>query len=281
MPESISMRDQEVPPGPNGWVALYRFYDTADQLLYVGITSAPSSRWAHHRHFAEGTWWSSAVRKRVRWYATRAEAARAETDAIRREAPLWNVAGAPSSNPRLSIRRFSEATTGCEHDQCNADMMIYQVIASEIAAGEPGVGEMVPPLRSVTARFGVSPRVARNAIAMLKEDGLIEAVTAKGLQRQRVIANRPAPGWNPPPLPDGRDALEVLLTALRTKSTVLPIIATREMGLSVNVVRGWAIRHPHISEAIEVATREGQAARLRRRLTARPGRGKRTDLPAA
>lgn len=35
--------------------ALYRFYDAAGALLYVGITIDPGSRWRSHAH--DKPWW--------------------------------------------------------------------------------------------------------------------------------------------------------------------------------------------------------------------------------
>lgn len=270
-----STRDEHTDPGPLGGVALYRFFDAADQLLYVGITSAPSARWTFHRYFAAGTWWHAATRKTVRWFATREEAAAAELGAIRSEAPLWNSAGAGEDSPRLAVRRFIETTGGrgsAEEGWRNADMAVYQVIASEIAEGIPAIGEVLPTQGTLTSRFGVSAGVARQAARMLEEDGFVARDHEGGVRRLRVVADRPTPGWRPPPLPDGRDALDVLLTALREHAVVLPIAATRQMKLPVSVVRGWTQRHTHIAEAVDEAIEAGRKVRLRAKL------GARTDL---
>jgi len=270
-----STRDGQTGPGPLGGVALYRFFDAADQLLYVGITSAPAARWTFHRYFAAGTWWHAATRKTVRWFATRKEAAAAELDAIRGEAPLWNTAGAAENNPRLAVRRFIETTGGpgsAEEGWRNADMAVYQVIASEIAEGVPAIGEVLPPLGTFTSRFGVSAGVARKATRMLEEDGFVVRGHEGGVRRLRVVADRPTPGWRPPPLPDGRDALDVLLAALREHAVVLSIAATRQMKLPVSVVRGWTQRHTHIAEAVDEAIEAGRKASLRGKLGARTDR---------
>ena len=72
----------------DGEVALYRFFDREDRLLYVGITEEPIKRWNAH---ASRKWWPSAARYRVEWYATRPKAERAEREAIVAERPQHNV----------------------------------------------------------------------------------------------------------------------------------------------------------------------------------------------
>jgi predicted GIY-YIG superfamily endonuclease len=68
---------------------LYRFYDAADRLLYIGITSALGSRWdAHNRH---KTWWPDVVRATVEHHPDRAAVLAAEKAAINAEKPIHNV----------------------------------------------------------------------------------------------------------------------------------------------------------------------------------------------
>lgn len=71
--------------------SLYRFYDEADQLLYVGITGDPRARWAQHA--AERAWWPDVARHSVEWLDSREDAEAAELAAITAEGPLHNVAG--------------------------------------------------------------------------------------------------------------------------------------------------------------------------------------------
>lgn len=89
--------------------ALYRFYDAADRLLYVGITSDPADRWA--RHAAEKPWWPEVARHAVEWLSSRDAALAAEAAAIVAEEPLHNVMGTP---------RQREATTAFHHEHHEA-----------------------------------------------------------------------------------------------------------------------------------------------------------------
>ncbi len=70
--------------------AVYRFFDAADRLLYVGITHDTRVRWAWHKGNAK--WWTDQRRVAVTWFDSRDEATAAEYRAIQDEAPLWNRA---------------------------------------------------------------------------------------------------------------------------------------------------------------------------------------------
>lgn len=70
---------------------LYRFYDSDGQLLYVGITDDPHTRWATHARKNAESWWADVCVVHSEWYPTRTEAEAAEVDAIQREDPLHNV----------------------------------------------------------------------------------------------------------------------------------------------------------------------------------------------
>jgi hypothetical protein len=67
--------------------ALYRLYDAADQLLYVGIGIAPEYRVRAHRR---KPWGHLIVRAEIEWYPTDRAAAVAEKQAIRGEHPIHN-----------------------------------------------------------------------------------------------------------------------------------------------------------------------------------------------
>jgi predicted GIY-YIG superfamily endonuclease len=83
--------------------ALYRFYDSRETLLYVGITSDPWRRW--REHVQEKPWYPQVKHQAVTWFDSEPQARRAEVRAIRREKPQFNIAGAvrPAS-ARFNIR---------------------------------------------------------------------------------------------------------------------------------------------------------------------------------
>lgn len=69
--------------------ALYRFWDSSDVLLYVGITLNPGERWKQHR--ADKPWWSEVAKVTVENHPDRAAVLDAERDAILAEGPKYNI----------------------------------------------------------------------------------------------------------------------------------------------------------------------------------------------
>lgn len=82
-------RDTHDLSGPS---CLYRYYDARGVLLYVGITKDPIRRRRDHQSHSE--WYPHAVEPLIEWFEDRKSALRAERDAIRDEAPVFNVVGA-------------------------------------------------------------------------------------------------------------------------------------------------------------------------------------------
>jgi len=70
---------------------LYRLFDAAGDLLYVGVTGDLRGRLTQHT--ADKHWWSQVTRKTVAWYGSRSDALQAETAAIVNEHPRYNVVG--------------------------------------------------------------------------------------------------------------------------------------------------------------------------------------------
>lgn len=70
---------------------VYRVFDAADRLLYVGVSIDPDARLAQHAKNA--LWWCFQARSTVEQYATRDLAEMAEAEAIANEHPRWNAQG--------------------------------------------------------------------------------------------------------------------------------------------------------------------------------------------
>lgn len=79
---------------------LYRFYDTDDQLLYVGITDRGPRRW--REHMAHKPWWSDVARIDLEHIEGRRAAERAERQAIITEQPLHNIVHARAKSTSRS-----------------------------------------------------------------------------------------------------------------------------------------------------------------------------------
>lgn len=76
--------------------ALYRLFDTAGVLLYVGISVDPKQRFKEHKH-GNGRnkakeWWPDVVTAELDWFDSRSEAETAESFAIVTEHPRHNTA---------------------------------------------------------------------------------------------------------------------------------------------------------------------------------------------
>ena len=69
--------------------ALYRFYDSEELLLYVGITTRVDRRFEQHKR--SKSWFNLAARIEIEYYETRGEALAAEAHAIQSEEPLFNI----------------------------------------------------------------------------------------------------------------------------------------------------------------------------------------------
>jgi hypothetical protein len=72
-----------------GQTWLYRAFDEAGELLYVGITGNVSGRMRTHRR--SSPWWDRCNYLELAVFKTRAEAAGAERRAIRNELPRFNI----------------------------------------------------------------------------------------------------------------------------------------------------------------------------------------------
>jgi prevent-host-death family protein len=116
--------------------ALYRLYDEADVLLYIGISHQPDVRFEQHSKLKE--WWPQVDRREVQWFDDRPSAAAAEADAIRSEDPEYNGTYSPRRNRR--IVRDAVAADGLREVSLSlARQKIAGLIRSVEEGGEPVV----------------------------------------------------------------------------------------------------------------------------------------------
>lgn len=73
----------------NQKTALYRHYDEANKLLYVGVSISALTRYLSHKNGSD--WSDEAVRMEVEWFNSREEALDAEIEAIKNELPIYNI----------------------------------------------------------------------------------------------------------------------------------------------------------------------------------------------
>ena len=76
---------------------LYRWFDAAGALLYVGISDSLASRTKAHARGSE--WYPKAARSTLESFETREAAMAAEKKAIKTEGPQYNLACKPYTGP--------------------------------------------------------------------------------------------------------------------------------------------------------------------------------------
>lgn len=74
---------------------VYRFYDVAGSLLYIGYSSELLTRLTGHR--LQSPWFPKVATVKVEHYATREEAKLAEKAAIECERPRYNINHKPGA----------------------------------------------------------------------------------------------------------------------------------------------------------------------------------------
>jgi hypothetical protein len=127
------------PPAPaTERTAVYRLFDAADELLYVGMTCDFDQRIGTHAR--DKPWWPEVARTTCEWFTSRPDAALAEYTAITDENPRYNI-----------VRWNQEPRPRPAQTVLNAARDAY---ADSVAAREP-ISE-----RALAERFNISRRRA-------------------------------------------------------------------------------------------------------------------------
>lgn len=160
-------------PVPAERTALYRYFNADGDLLYIGISIDPDGRLKAHRDNHE-PWVSEAARRSVEWHDTRADALKAEEEAIKAERPRFNgkhnyndAPFDPAAWPRVTGRHKVP--------------VIVDLMRSEIASGRWACGQRIPSLRTLGQAAGASIRIVSRASVQLQADGLLDFRPGHGL----------------------------------------------------------------------------------------------------
>jgi hypothetical protein len=102
---------------------LYRYFDSEDRLLYIGITQNQGSRF--QQHFATSAWFSKVHRATFQHFETREEALSAEQAAIVAELPIYNLVHNPRRETwRSHFDRLFDLTDNlCNQDEFHAELI--------------------------------------------------------------------------------------------------------------------------------------------------------------
>ena len=115
-------------------VALYRQFDAADRLLYIGITNNPKRRLWEHK--CRAVWAEQIARVDVVWLRSREEAAQAEREAIAAEAPIFNGGAMQAQGPTGDALRDWMTSTGMTQSDIAEAYGISQATLSKMMTGK-------------------------------------------------------------------------------------------------------------------------------------------------
>lgn len=92
--------------------AVYRLYNEAGELIYVGVGFIPEERMRAHAR--EKPWWPLVKSWTITWHPDRQSARDAETAAIKAEHPIANIAGTPLNDTKTHIAREAAQRAAAE-----------------------------------------------------------------------------------------------------------------------------------------------------------------------
>ncbi len=206
---------------------LYRFWDAADSLLYVGLTCDPGSRWS--AHIGDKPWWTEVAKITLEHHPDLAAVQAAEHEAIRSENPRFNRSG---TSKVLGPRRQGRAKLRTDaHD-------IAGVIRAEISADRFVSGEALPSSPSLAKRFDASVNMIWRAMKILEAEELVQTRRGSGttvLDRQLLhIDTVPPSGTVFLLVVTGRPDIALITTEVVTSSAEpVPPIVTDALGPDV------------------------------------------------
>lgn len=175
MPASTDLEDDgiagDVEDRPT---AVYRLYDAAGQLLYVGVSCELEKRWATHRRGK--SWWPAVAEKQIVWHPNRVSALLEESAAIEDEGPAHNFTGVVDEVD-LRLAKVAKALTEPRPNPASGPRGyrdLAALICSWIDDGTVQPGAVLPSERSMQQTYGLGRDAVRDAIFALRVAGLID-----------------------------------------------------------------------------------------------------------
>lgn len=111
------------PAYPMVMTAVYRLYDAAGRLLYVGVAEDFDVRFRQHSY--EKSWWPDVRHRDVIWLPTRLDALAEEAGAIDREQPVHNLRRGHSRIGLMVMQRPPSHLEGYDPFRLRAKMRLY------------------------------------------------------------------------------------------------------------------------------------------------------------
>lgn len=218
-----------VAPASLSPTCVYRMYDEADRLLYVGVSGDLPTRLNAHR--SEKPWYTEVSRITLKHFPTRDGALDAETHAIAQEGPLYNRTG-----PEV---RHSGAIGGSAR-------LVAAALRARIVAGEFAPGTAIPSERDLVREYDATRPLLRDAIRSLREEGILVSrhgagTYVRGPARRALIRLSRPPQREPS---DGADIFASSLAAAGLSPIVQTDVAVEVPPQSVAKTLGIDIDHP-------------------------------------
>lgn len=170
------------PSGRPKPVAVYRFFDAAGQLIYVGQTADPKERF--RRHSAESDWWSEVAHRLVDWWPDKAAAVAEEARLVAEQSPRYNVQHSPvvvrARNRRRSGGSLEDIRAAMRGQRCVRTV----ILLGRLAERQPDIYDQWTPgdLGAFVSShgFAVRKRLKGGQSCLVLEE--VEAALAAGQQ---------------------------------------------------------------------------------------------------
>lgn len=166
--------------------ALYRLFDGADQLLYVGITHDLEQRWEYHSYMQ--AWWHLVQRQSIEWFPNRPAAVEAERAAVATESPRFDATHRLGrgwlDHPRVAYEDPDEPR-----------------VAASLRAALDGDrfphGRALPCLRDLASEFSTSISTVGSVLHGLVREGVLESGRRYWRVGERPVRPTKRTHWEP------------------------------------------------------------------------------------
>ncbi|MEE1812618.1 GIY-YIG nuclease family protein [Streptomyces sp. BE133] len=163
--------------------AVYRFFDSNEELLYLGITHNIDERWGTHERIQP--WWLDVARREFTWYETRAEAEQIEASATVSEKPRYDRSG--------------QRTTGGEVDRrLNVETeRAMQAVAADIDNGTYPLWRVLPSYGALSRKYQIPVVGITRGLSGLahREKRLVYHQDQFAVSRPDCVPSRDAKQW--------------------------------------------------------------------------------------
>lgn len=201
--------------------AVYKLYDTFGDLIYVGITIDPETRFKAHSY--DKWWWPSVARTEIEWTLSFRIAECVEKQLIETHQPKHNVRGSEkqatwNSHPINVAKRAEHAELVAKY-QANPGTYAYAYtyardeLRRRLRERQAEVAEYVASL--VVVPYRQFMRQLRRQLDSVMEDGKTLIVTKRGKMVGCIVP---------------QEDYELLLAAGRKKGLPMPVTNTLEVG---------------------------------------------------